>query len=91
MSKALADGNAISTTETLTRSQALGEFVFLNLRQLEGFPHGQFAQRFGIEFVDAFPHVADLIAEGLLAEEDGKIKLTFQGLLLADSIFASFF
>ncbi len=91
MSKALADGNARSAIETLTRPQALGEFVFLHLRQLEGFARGHFAQRFGIEFVDAFPHVADLIAEGLLAEEDEKIKLTFQGLLIADSIFASFF
>ncbi|MEW6298081.1 MAG: radical SAM family heme chaperone HemW [Thermodesulfobacteriota bacterium] len=91
MAKALTRGEAKSTVETLTRAQALGEFVFLQLRQLEGFALSRFAERFGVGFVDAFPHVVGLIADGLLAEEAGKIRLTAQGLLLADTIFASFF
>lgn len=89
--KVLASGEARSAIETLTREQAIGEFVFLNLRQLSGFRPETFVERFGINFRDAFPQVANLCAEGLLREEAGRIKLTPQGLLIADTIFASFF
>ena len=89
--KALADGNTQSFQETLTRTQALGEFVFLSLRQLAGFAPATFAERFAVSLVEAFPHVSDLFAEGLLTEEGGRIKLTPQGLLIADTVFASFF
>jgi len=91
MNKALAGGDACSFTETLTRAQACGEFLFLRLRQLEGFSLALFAERFGQSLTDAFPHVVDLCAERLLREESGKIKLTPQGLLVADTVFASFF
>jgi len=91
MNKALAAGEARSFAETLTRTQACGEFLFLRLRQLDGFPPVLFAERFGQCLTEAFPHIADLCTEGLLREEDGNIKLTPQGLLVADTIFASFF
>ena len=91
MNKALANGSARSFVETLTRTQALGEFVFLHLRQLDGFAPATFAERFGISLTEAFPHVTDLLAEGLLTEEADRIKLTSQGLLIADTVFASFF
>ncbi|MCS6924984.1 MAG: radical SAM family heme chaperone HemW [Candidatus Binatia bacterium] len=91
MAKALTQGEANSTVEVLTRAQAMGEFAFLQLRQLEGFPLSQFADRFGVSFMDAFPHVTELIASGLLQEAAGRIQLTPRGLLLADTIFASFF
>jgi len=91
MKKALADGNTQSFAETLTRAQAMGEFVFLNLRQLDGFASATFAERFTVSLAEEFPHVTDLLAEGLLIEEAGRIKLTPQGLLIADTVFASFF
>lgn len=91
MAKALARGEAKGTVEVLTRAQAMGEFAFLRLRQLEGFPLSQFADRFGVDFLDAFPHVAELVAGGLLREHAGRIQLTSQGVLVADTIFASFF
>jgi coproporphyrinogen III oxidase-like Fe-S oxidoreductase len=75
----------------LTRAQALGEFAFLNLRQLDGFAPATFAERFAVSLAVEFPHVIDLLAEGLLVEEAGRIKLTPQGLLIADTVFASFF
>jgi hypothetical protein len=40
---------------------------------------------------EEFPHIGKLVTEGLLSEEAGRIKLTPQGLLVADSIFATFF
>ncbi len=91
MNKALANGSARSFVETLTRTQALGEFVFLHLRQLAGFAPAIFVERFGISLTEAFSHVTDLLAEGLLTEEADRIKLTSQGLLIADTVFASFF
>lgn len=90
MEKALTHGNAITTIETLTREQAMGEFVFLNLRQLHGLIPATFGERFGVDFDEQFPHVADLLAEGLLTSAGGRLTLSPQGLLLADTIFASF-
>jgi oxygen-independent coproporphyrinogen-3 oxidase len=90
LKKALSDGNARSFGETLTRAQALGEFVFLNLRQLDGFAAMAFVERFGVRLEHEFPHVPELLAEGLLVEEGGRIKLTPRGLLIADTVFASF-
>jgi len=91
MTKALTGGDARSFTETLTRTQARGEFIFLNLRQLDGFSPAVFVERFGARLVEEFPHVSDLIGEELLTEEDGKLRLTPQGLLVSDTIFSSFF
>ena len=88
--KALTRGDATTAVETLTRMQAMGEFVWLNLRQLQGFAPVAFVERFGIAFDEQFPHVADLLAEGLLTSDSGRITLSPQGLLIADTIFASF-
>jgi oxygen-independent coproporphyrinogen-3 oxidase len=89
--KAFAEGNAQSFQETLTRIQALGEFIFLGLRQLDGFTPATFTERFAVSLTEAFPHMTDLVTEGLLTEEGGRIKLTPQGLMIADTVFASFF
>jgi oxygen-independent coproporphyrinogen-3 oxidase len=88
--KALTHGDATTAVETLTREQATGEFVWLNLRQLQGFALAAFVERFHVSFDEQFPHVADLLAEGLLTSDSGRITLSPQGLLLADTIFASF-
>ena len=84
-------GDAKNAEETLTRAQAMSEFVFLNLRQLEGFLPAAFAERFGVDLRETFPQVDTLITDGLLTQDEGKIKLSERGLFLADSIFASFF
>lgn len=89
--QALENGRARSTEETLTRSQARGEFLFLNLRQLDGVALAAFMERFGASLFHEFPHVRDFLAEGLLHEHTERIALTPKGLLVADTIFASFF
>jgi putative oxygen-independent coproporphyrinogen III oxidase len=89
--QALANGQTRSFDETLTRVQARGEFLFLHLRQLAGLEFDVFMNRFGSSLMDEFPHVRDLTAEGLLSEDPQRIALTPKGLLIADSIFASFF
>jgi oxygen-independent coproporphyrinogen-3 oxidase len=91
MGRVLTNGDAHNEEETLTREQAMGEFMFLNLRQLEGFLPSYFAERFGDDLRETFSHIDTLIADGLLTQEEGKVKLSERGLFLADSVFASFF
>ena len=91
MEKSFTRGDARSVEEVLTRSQAMGEFMFLNLRQLEGLLSEAFAERFGVNLHAAFPQVDRLITDGLLIQEEGRVKLSERGLFLADSVFAEFF
>lgn len=89
--RAVEHGQARSYEETLTRSQARGEFLFLNLRQLDGVALAAFSARFGASLFSEFPHVHSLLGEGLLHKNAESIALTPQGVLVADAIFASFF
>jgi len=83
-------GHARSAVEELTARQARGEFVFLGLRCLDGFAAADFHARFGAELAAVFPHVTNLCDSGLLRCSDGRWQLTPQGVLLADSVFATF-
>lgn len=83
-------GHARTAVEELDLRQARGEFVFLGLRCLDGFAADAFRTRFGADLATLFPHVADLCAGGLLQCRAGRWRLTAQGVLLADSVFATF-
>ena len=83
-------GHARGSSETLDARQARGEFVFLGLRCRAGFSAAAFQRRFGDDVVALFPHAADLRAAGLLLCADGHWRLTDRGVLLADSVFATF-
>lgn len=91
MDQALTKGNTASVEETLTREQAMGEFMFLHLRQLDGFLPSTFTERFGVDLREAFPQIDTLLTDGLLTQEEGRIKLSERGLFLADSVFGEFF
>jgi oxygen-independent coproporphyrinogen-3 oxidase len=83
-------GHAGRAVEELTARQARGEFVFLGLRCLDGFAAADFYARFGADLPVVFPHVTALCSDGLLRCNDGRWKLTARGMLLADSVFATF-
>ena len=83
-------GYATCFSETLNAQQARGEFVFLGLRCRPGFSAAAFHERFGDDLLNVFPHAADLQTEGLLQCADGHWRLTARGLMLADSVFATF-
>lgn len=88
---ALDRGSAVASREHLTRAQAMGEACWLGLREIPGLDLAAFAARFGEPLEAAFPHAGDLLREGLLERRDGgRIALGERGLLLADSVFASF-
>jgi putative oxygen-independent coproporphyrinogen III oxidase len=83
-------GHARCAIEELDARQARGEFVFLGLRCLEGVDAACFTERFGVELITAFPQVEALRHDGLLEDVAGHWRLTPRGLLLADSVFATF-
>ena len=91
MEQTLSTDRADQYVEHLTEEQARGEFLFLNLRQTDGMSLSGFARRFGRPFFAQFPHAADMVSEGLITQSAGKVRLTPKGLLVADSVFASFF
>lgn len=85
-----ATGAAVASREELTRAQAMGEACWLGLRERLGLDSGRFAERFATSLRDAFPHVDELLADGLVEWHEQHLCLTTQGLLVADSVFASF-
>jgi oxygen-independent coproporphyrinogen-3 oxidase len=90
MDRIAALGHARVSEETLSPEQARGEFVFLGLRCRAGFDGAAFERRFGIDVARAFPHAATLVRDGLLECADGAWRLTERGLMVADSVFATF-
>ena len=64
--------------------------MFLALRCSEGLSGTAFRQRFDAELPDVFPHVATLHDEDLLRSDGDRWRLTPRGLLVADSVFATF-
>jgi len=88
--RASATGTAGASEEHLSIEQARGEFAFLNLRCSDGFAIADFADRFGTDPGTAFPHLAGLERDGLLRLSDSRWSLTERGLLVADSVFATF-
>jgi len=85
------DGQAVDEHESLTRSQAMGEFCWLGLREARGISAGEFLARFGRDLAEVFPHVDGLRRDGLVEDRAGRLALSSRGLLVADSVFASFF
>ncbi len=79
--------------ETLDRRTAMGEMLMLGLRLLEeGVTDARFRARFGVELTEAFgPQIAGLVDRGLLARLPDRIRLTRQGRLLGNQVFAEFF
>jgi oxygen-independent coproporphyrinogen-3 oxidase len=85
-----AGGTAPATNEQLTEAQARGEFCFTGLRRTVGIDEEGFRRRFGLELTAAFPHVAGLVADGLIESIGGRVRLTARGLRFADSVSATF-
>jgi oxygen-independent coproporphyrinogen-3 oxidase len=75
----------------LTEQEARSEFMFLGLRLLEGVSGDTFRSAFGRGFDDVWrTEIAGLVSEGLLEWDDDRLRLTRQGLLLANRVFAAF-
>jgi oxygen-independent coproporphyrinogen-3 oxidase len=79
---------ARATSETLDRATAMAEFILVGLRRIDGFAERAFAQTFGAELGAVSPALEGLGSAGVLARRDGRVALTREGLMLADSVTA---
>lgn len=85
------DGFAEAEAEELTPRQAMGEHIWLALRESRGLDTHAFETRFGPTPDAAWPAASDLANDGLLVCDKRWWKLSPRGRLFADRVFASFF
>ncbi len=89
--KVLASTSALNQIEHLDKKQAMGEAVWLGLRQQQGVDMLWFEQRFGQSLADTYATLlGQWINQNKLVQQEGYLKLTPAGLNLADDISASF-
>ncbi len=91
MKEAIAHGQAQSWQDNLSIEAGMFEFFFLGLRKISGVSFVEFKQRFGCEAKQACENIVQMLSEqGLLLLEEENIRLTEQGLKLADSVIEHF-
>jgi oxygen-independent coproporphyrinogen-3 oxidase len=78
---------AVVEREAIDRLKAAGEFMFLGLRMIEGISTDAFTRRFDKPPVEFYPKIRDWLEANLLSENEGRLRLTRRGLLVANSIF----
>ncbi len=70
----------IEYIDELSIKDQMYEQLMLGFRKLEGISIEGFFDRFGIELFKAFPELENLVSEGYLEVESGKIRVTKKGL-----------
>ncbi|WP_232507742.1 radical SAM family heme chaperone HemW [Ghiorsea bivora] len=87
----LDDAKAVNSQEELSHQAAMGEAVWLGLRQSQGIDLTWFKHRFGQDLLDVYPLlIKQWVNQGKLEVDGVQLKLTSEGLSLADDISASF-
>jgi oxygen-independent coproporphyrinogen-3 oxidase len=75
----------------LTPREAMGEWLFLSLRTSDGFSPADFAQTFGLSVMDVCDGAVNrLLEQGLLHEQQGRIRLAPAALPVANQVFLHF-
>ena len=87
-----ADQSPERGSEDIDDRLAMGEFMMLGLRLVgEGVDPARFAARFGQPLDRVFAgEIADLTRRGLLEQSNGHLRLTIEGRLLGNQVFAEF-
>lgn len=77
--------------ESISRKEAMSEFMILGLRLIDGVSMEEFEQRFGMKMHEVYGEKLDkLVSEGLLIEVGEQVRLTALGLDLANKVFVEF-
>lgn len=85
--KAMEDGKPIFQTETITIKEKLEEEMMLGLRKIAGINKHAFKEKFGFSLESVYSdQIKELTDRGLLAETENVIRLTDEGLLLANKV-----
>jgi coproporphyrinogen III oxidase-like Fe-S oxidoreductase len=81
----------VAERNPVPEAEAMENEMILGLRLLQGVDPSRFFRRFGRRVEEVFGGVlARLFERGLLAERDGRLALTEQGLLFGNEVFAAF-
>ena len=83
----MARRGGVEGREELTRENALLETLFLGLRTTEGIEIAPFRERFGLSPAECLP-MERLTGRGLISSDNGWLRLTQDGILLSDEVFA---
>jgi oxygen-independent coproporphyrinogen-3 oxidase len=83
-------GSATVDQEEIDRTKAAGEFMFMGLRMTEGVSSQVFSSRFGPAPRAFYPQIENWLEGELMEDNNGYLRLTPRGLLLANSIFIDF-
>ena len=82
--------HAVGQREEIELAKAAGEFMFLGLRMTDGISTKEFQARFGKPPAIFYPQIANWLEGDFIVEQDGYLRLTKKGLMLANSIFVEF-
>lgn len=89
--QAMNDGHPILHVDTITRKERIEEEMFLGLRRTKGVSKKHFQNKFGIVPADLYSKsIEELIRRDWLAEDKESLRLTDDGLLLANEVFERF-
>lgn len=90
--KALQNGSEwIEDREVLTPEEKAREAIMIGLRMIAGFDIAEFEQRFNVSLSKlASEPLEQHLAAGHLIIEDGRLKLTQSGLMIADTVVSDF-
>jgi len=74
--------------ETITPELGMADMLILGLRLLDGVSLAAFKERFGSDALDVFDEaLREPFALGLVAVEEGRLRLTEHGRLLGNEVF----
>jgi len=84
-------GQATDTRTPVTSETRRQEALFLGLRRMQGVDLEQFEARYGMDvWTEYWADLQPLLEAGLVARENGCLKLTRKGLTLSNEVFAVF-
>lgn len=87
LKRMLAGESPLAEQERLDPEQRAREVLIFSLRQIEGISLAEFRRQAGFELQHlAGDAINRLVAEGLLQQLQGRLRLTTEGLLLSDSL-----
>ena len=90
MKEYMAGGGRLDM-EKLTPEEMQEEFMFMGLRMNEGISKEEFLKRFKTDITSVYgQEIVELISEGLLTENRGRISLTDRGIDVSNQVFEKF-
>jgi oxygen-independent coproporphyrinogen-3 oxidase len=89
--KIVADESVIVDTRTLTIDEQLGDALFMGLRLNRGVDADLLSMRYGVDVWGRFgERLSPFLDAGILLRQEGRLRLTRSGMLLANEVMSVF-